>query len=284
MCGSVRIVPFDLASTAEWKGVSLSRQECTLSEAVLQDRKRAFPGPEMGEPTGGEQLSCLHRSRPSGRMVGMSNMSPVAQRRNAFAVKRIVDLLVTLAAGPLVLILTGVIALVIRVMDGSPVIFAQERCGKDARPFRLYKFRTMRTGVDPFGSSPKDSQDARLTRFGRLLRATSLDELPQFLNVLKGEMTLVGPRPLYMAQAAEWDDRQRRRVLVKPGLTGLAQIRGRGSLTIEDKIELDVRYVEHQSFWLDARIILATVFRLFRPQDIYEERYSRDQETRSPGA
>ena len=214
----------------------------------------------------------------------MSNTSPVVQKRNTFVVKRIVDLVATLAAGPLILALTGITAVVIRVMDGSPVIFMQERCGKDNRPFRLYKFRTMRADVDPFGASPKDGEDARLTRSGRLLRATSLDELPQFLNVLKGEMTLVGPRPLYMAQAAEWDDRQRRRILVKPGLTGLAQIGGRGSLTIEEKIELDVQYVEQQSFWLDARIIFATVFRLFRPQGIYEERYSRDQETRSSGS
>ena len=213
----------------------------------------------------------------------MSNTSPVAQKKNTALVKRVVDLVATLLAGPLILVITAIIACVIRVLDGAPVVFTQERCGKDNQPFMLYKFRTMRADVDPFGASPKDAQDSRLTRSGKLLRATSLDELPQFLNVLKGEMTLVGPRPLYMAQAAEWNDRQRRRILVKPGLTGLAQITGRGSLTIEDKIELDVQYVEQQSFWLDARIILATVFRLFRPQNIYEQRYSRDQETRSPG-
>ena len=138
----------------------------------------------------------------------------------------------------------------------------------------------MRTDIDPFGPSPKTGGDPRLTKIGKYLRLLSLDELPQFFNILKGEMTLVGPRPLYMQQAKEWNQRQRKRLLVKPGLTGLAQISGRGSLTIEEKIELDVRYVENQTLRLDLRLILATIFSVLRPKDIYEKNYSKTEKTR----
>jgi lipopolysaccharide/colanic/teichoic acid biosynthesis glycosyltransferase len=132
-----------------------------------------------------------------------------------------------------------------RVRRDSPgaALFGQVRAGRGGQPFRMYKFRTMRTGVDPYGDSPQTGDDPRITRFGRWLRESSLDELPQLINVVRGEMSLVGPRPLYVQQIAEWDARQRGRLLVKPGLTGLAQIHGRGSLTIEDKLEYDVRYV-----------------------------------------
>jgi lipopolysaccharide/colanic/teichoic acid biosynthesis glycosyltransferase len=139
----------------------------------------------------------------------------------------------------------------------------------------------MRADVDPFGDSPQSGEDARITPIGRWLRERSLDELPQLVNVLRGEMSLVGPRPLYVQQMAEWNARQRGRLLVKPGLTGLAQVRGRGSLTIEEKLEWDVRYVETIGVFTDLRIIWETVWGLRRGADIYEVRYSQQRERRS---
>jgi len=199
--------------------------------------------------------------------------------RPAQQIKRALDIIAVLAISPLVLAVTMVIAIIIRLTDGAPAIFRQIRAGRDRRAFTFYKFRTMRTDVDPFGPSPRSGRDPRLTRIGRWLRLTSLDELPQLWNVLKGDMSLIGPRPLYMAQAAEWNDRQRKRLLVQPGMTGLAQIKGRGSLTIEEKLELDVQYVVRQSLWLDARIFLITVFGLFVPKDIYEKKFSQTRDT-----
>ena len=152
--------------------------------------------------------------------------------------------------------------------------------GKGGRPFAFYKFRTMRMDVDPFGPSPKSGEDPRLTKVGRFLREYSLDELPQLFNVLKGDMSIVGPRPLYVSQIAEWNERQKKRLLVKPGLTGLAQISGRGQLAREQKLELDVKYIETASFWLDLRIILATIAQVYRRKSIYEKRYSEMEATR----
>jgi len=194
-------------------------------------------------------------------------------------IKRTIDIFAVLAISPLVLVISLVIAIFIRLTDGAPVVFQQTRAGKNGRPFTFYKFRTMRTDVDPFGPSPRSGEDPRLTRLGRFLRLTSLDELPQLWNVLKGDMSLIGPRPLYMAQAAEWNPRQLKRLRVQPGMTGLAQIKGRGSLTIEEKLELDVHYVEQQSLWLDAQIFLTTVFGLFVPKDIYEKKFSHTRDT-----
>ncbi len=196
-------------------------------------------------------------------------------------ITRLLDIVAVLITSPLVLVISAVIALAIRITSGPPALFNQERAGLNLKPFKLYKFRTMRTDIDPYGPSPKTGDDPRLTKIGKFLRLTSLDELPQLWNVLKGEMTLVGPRPLYVAQAKEWNTRQQKRLTVKPGLTGLAQISGRGSLTIEDKLELDVQYVEKQSILFNTRILLSTVFKVLRPANIYEKKYSKDQETRS---
>ncbi|GAH55777.1 unnamed protein product [marine sediment metagenome] len=160
------------------------------------------------------------------------------------------------------------------------MIFRQERAGKDGKPFIFYKFRTMRVDVEPFGSSPKTSDDPRLTRVGKFLREYSLDELPQLFNILKGDMSIIGPRPLYVSQMAEWDERQKKRLLVKPGLTGLAQISGRGQLTREEKLELDVKYVETAGFLTDIKIILATIAQVFGRKNIYEKRYSKTELTR----
>ena len=165
--------------------------------------------------------------------------------------------------------------------DGHPALFRQTRAGLNGRPFTLLKFRTMRTDADPFGDSPQHGDDPRITPIGRWLRETSLDELPQLLNVLRGEMALVGPRPLYIQQIAEWSPRHRARLLVKPGLTGFAQVGGRGRLTIEQKLELDVQYVETISLRTDLAILWRTVMGIWRRGDVYEVRYSQDRERRS---
>ncbi len=208
---------------------------------------------------------------------------PSSQRSSVFwidIVKRAFDILV---AGVLLVLLSPLllaIALAIRLGSAGPALFAQERAGQGGTPFTLYKFRTMRLDCDPFGPSPKSGEDPRLLSVGRWLREHSLDELPQLINVLKGDMSLVGPRPLYVAQIAEWDERQRRRLNVRPGLTGLAQVSGRGALTREEKLELDVQYVERARLWLDLRILWATAAQVFGRTGIYEERYSRTESTR----
>ncbi len=178
-------------------------------------------------------------------------------------------LLVLLA--PLMLL----IGLLIRRGSPGPAVFRQERAGQGGQPFTCLKFRTMRSDTDPFGASPHDAVDPRVTPLGLRLRETSLDELPQLLNILKGEMSLVGPRPLYLRQMAEWDPRQRRRLEVRPGLTGLAQVMGRGHLTIEDKLEMDVQYVERACVSFDLWILWKTLLSVFGRQGIYEQRYSR---------
>ncbi len=194
--------------------------------------------------------------------------------------KRILDILISLLATVILLPVITVIAVAIKISDKGPVIFKQERAGKDGKPFTFYKFRTMKVDVDPFGSSPKSGDDPRLTRIGKFLREYSLDELPQLFNVLKGDMSIVGPRPLYVSQMSEWNERQKKRLLVKPGLTGLAQISGRGELTREEKLELDVKYIETVSFWGDIKIILMTAIQVFRRKSIYEKRYSQTEYTR----
>jgi lipopolysaccharide/colanic/teichoic acid biosynthesis glycosyltransferase len=172
------------------------------------------------------------------------------------------------------------VVLAIRLGSKGPALFRQQRAGRNGVPFTLYKFRTMRSDVDPFGPSPKSGVDPRLTGIGKWLRECSLDELPQLANIIKGDMSFVGPRPLYVSQVQEWNERQRKRLLVTPGLTGLAQISGRGTLTREEKLELDVRYVETAGLGLDLRVLLATATQVFGRKGIYEKRYSRSMATR----
>ena len=194
--------------------------------------------------------------------------------------KRSLDVFVSLCS---LVVLSPVLlmtALLVRLSSKGSAIFRQERAGLNGKPFALYKFRTMRTDVDPFGASPKSADDPRLTRTGRFLRERSLDELPQLFNVAVGQMSLVGPRPLYVSQIAEWNEDQKRRLLVKPGFTGLAQIAGRGALTREQKLDLDIKYVDTRSFWLDIRIIFTTVALVFGQKSIYEKRYSQSEYTR----
>jgi lipopolysaccharide/colanic/teichoic acid biosynthesis glycosyltransferase len=190
------------------------------------------------------------------------------------------DLIIAAVLSLILFPLFVIIWLLIKISSPGSVIFRQQRAGKDGKSFIFYKFRTMRTDVDPFGSSPKSGEDPRLTKIGKFLREYSLDELPQLFNILKGDMSIVGPRPLYISQIAEWNDRQKKRLLVKPGITGLAQISGRGELTREEKLELDVRYVETASLWLDLKIILMTICQVFTRKNIYEKKYSRTEFTR----
>ena len=194
--------------------------------------------------------------------------------------KRIMDICISLLVVVILLPVFAVIVIAIKISSKGPAIFKQERAGKNGEPFIFYKFRTMKVDVEPFGPSPKSGGDPRLTRTGKFLREYSLDELPQLFNVLKGDMSIVGPRPLYVSQMAEWNERQKKRLLVKPGLTGLAQISGRGELTREEKLELDVRYVETASFQADLKIILRTIAQVFSRKSIYEKRYSQTEETR----
>jgi undecaprenyl phosphate N,N'-diacetylbacillosamine 1-phosphate transferase len=194
--------------------------------------------------------------------------------------KRGVDFIVSLLSLIILLPLFVVIVVAIRLSSKGPAIFKQQRAGKEGKPFIFYKFRTMKEDVEPFGPSPKSGKDARLTKIGKFIREYSLDELPQFFNVLKGDMSIVGPRPLYLSQIKEWNERQKKRLLVKPGLTGLAQISGRGELTKEEKLELDVKYVETAVFFVDIKIILKTIVSVFRRKGIYEKEYSQTEYTR----
>ena len=193
--------------------------------------------------------------------------------------KRLIDIVGSLIGLVMLALPMLVIAVVIRVTSRGPAIFRQRRAGRGGKPFTMWKFRTMRSDADPYAHSPHEADDPRLTRFGRFLRGTSLDELPQLFNVLAGTMSLVGPRPLYERQAEKWTDTQRRRLDVRPGITGYAQACGRGSLPIEEKIDMDLHYVDNQSFMMDAEIIGRTVWNMFcRRGDVYEKQYSRDKE------
>ncbi|MFZ5911183.1 MAG: sugar transferase [Chloroflexota bacterium] len=182
------------------------------------------------------------------------------------ASKRLLDLAVAAIA---LLLLSPVIlltALAVRIFLGTPVLFRQQRPGYKGRPFFLYKFRTMTAASDPAGNLLPDSE--RLTPLGRFLRALSLDELPELLNILRGEMSLVGPRPLLMEYLPRYSPEQMRRHDAWPGLTGWAQVNGRNALTWADKFNLDVWYVDHWSFWLDIKIILLTFWKVLKREGV----------------
>jgi lipopolysaccharide/colanic/teichoic acid biosynthesis glycosyltransferase len=158
----------------------------------------------------------------------------------------------------------GLAALAVKLEDGGPVLYRQRRVGRGGEEFELLKLRTMVVGAERQGAGwAVNEGDPRITRVGRVLRRLSLDELPQLWNVVRGEMSLVGPRPTLAYQVERYTPRQRRRLDVKPGITGWAQIHGRARLPWEDRIELDVWYVEHRSPWVDARILLRTPLALF---------------------
>ena len=157
-------------------------------------------------------------------------------------------------------------ALLVRIKLGSPVLFTQERPGKDEKIFKLYKFRSMTDERDEAGELLPD--EVRLTKFGKLLRTTSLDELPELFNILRGDMAVVGPRPLLVKYLPRYNERQRLRHSVLPGVTGLAQIHGRNSISWEDKFEWDVKYIERITFIGDWRIILMTVWKVMKREGI----------------
>lgn len=180
--------------------------------------------------------------------------------------KRALD--VSLSATALVLlspVLAG-LALMVRSRLGSPVLFSQVRPGLHGKPFRMYKFRTMTDARDAQGKLLPDAE--RLTDFGKWLRGTSLDELPELINVLRGEMSLVGPRPLLMEYLPLYSPEQARRHDARPGITGWAQINGRNAISWEQKFALDTWYVEHESVWLDIKILALTVWRVLRREGI----------------
>jgi lipopolysaccharide/colanic/teichoic acid biosynthesis glycosyltransferase len=187
-------------------------------------------------------------------------------------VKAVADRLLAALALLLSSPLLAAISLWIWLDDGRPALISQERAGKDGLPFRMFKFRTMvrdaievgkRLGLeDPWGLVP---DDPRVTRSGRLLRRTSLDELPQLINVLKGEMSLVGPRPDLVDQVANYSERDRRRLAVRPGITGWSQVHGREEISWPERFEQDAWYIENWSLVLDAKIVLATFAQLVRP-------------------
>ncbi len=187
------------------------------------------------------------------------------------AVKAVLDRLGAAVALLLLSPIFGAVVVWIWLDDGRPALIAQERAGKDGKPFRMLKFRTMvvdaieagkRLGLeDPWGLLP---DDPRVTRSGRFLRRTSLDELPQLLNVLKGEMSLVGPRPDLVDQVANYSERDRRRLAVRPGITGWSQVQGREEIGWPERFEQDAWYIDHWSLRLDAKIVIATVGQLFR--------------------
>ncbi len=173
-------------------------------------------------------------------------------------------LLLTLLS-PLLLVLI----LLIRIKLGSPILFKQERPGKDEKPFTIYKFRTMNDQKDSKGELLPDEE--RLTPLGKFIRSLSLDELPQLLNVLKGEMSFIGPRPLLTEYLPLYNETQKKRHKVTPGITGWAQVNGRNAITWEKKFELDVYYVEHISWKLDLKIIMMTLQKIIRRSDISQE-------------
>ncbi|MFQ6793598.1 MAG: sugar transferase [Thomasclavelia sp.] len=172
-------------------------------------------------------------------------------------IKRILDFILSLIALIILSPVLLIVALLVRIKLGSPVIFKQERPGKDEKIFTLYKFRTMTDQKDEEGNLLPD--EIRLTKFGRMLRSTSLDELPELFNILKGDMSIVGPRPLLVRYLPLYNSRQKHRHDVKPGFTGWAQCNGRNAITWEEKFELDLYYVKHVSFFIDLRIILKTL-------------------------
>lgn len=190
-------------------------------------------------------------------------------RISGISMKRTFDLLFSITALIMLAPLLVILSFAIFYKLGYPIIFKQTRPGEKAKPFEMFKFRTMTNDLDDNGLLLSDS--ARLTKFGNFIRASSLDELPELWNVIRGEMSLVGPRPLLMEYVPLYDGEQFRRHDVLPGITGWAQVNGRNAISWEDKFKLDVWYVDNQSFWLDVKILLMTVKKVFFSEGIRAE-------------
>jgi len=183
-------------------------------------------------------------------------------------VKRLFDLLLTLPGLIIISPLLGLIALIMLLTDGRPILFRQPRAGLYGKIFYIYKFRTMREAFDQQGHLLPDGQ--RISRLGKILRAASLDELPELINILRGEMSLVGPRPLLARYLERYNAEQMRRHETLPGITGWAQVNGRNAVFWEERFRLDVWYVDHWSFWLDLRILFTTLVKVIRREGISE--------------
>ena len=181
-------------------------------------------------------------------------------------IKRLLDIIISFTALVLLSPILLIVAILVRTKLGSPVIFHQDRPGYHEKVFKLCKFRSMTDARDENGNLLPD--EVRLTKFGKALRATSLDELPELWNILKGDMSLIGPRPLLVKYLPLYNEFQRHRHDVKPGLTGWAQVNGRNTISWEQRFEYDVYYVNHISFWMDVKILFQTVAVVFRHSDI----------------
>ena len=181
-------------------------------------------------------------------------------------IKRILDILISLTFIVLFSWLYLILVILVRIKLGSPVLFCQERPGYNEKIFKLYKFRTMTDKRDEKGNLLPDSE--RLTKFGSMLRSTSLDELPEMFNILKGDMSLIGPRPLLVEYLPYYTEEERLRHSVRPGLTGLAQVSGRNYLAWDKRLAKDVEYVNHISFIMDIRIIIKTIMVVFKKEDV----------------
>lgn len=177
-------------------------------------------------------------------------------------IKRAFDIITSLIALIILAIPMLIVALCIKIEDGSPAIFKQVRMGKNLKPFHIYKFRTMKTQREELNSDL--SHEEMVTKVGKILRATSIDELPQLINILKGDMSFIGPRP-WIVEYYEWfTDEQKRRSDVRPGITGLAAVKGRNGINIFKKINLDLEYVDNMSIWLDIKIFFWTIMEVFK--------------------
>jgi len=194
--------------------------------------------------------------------------------------KRLLDVVVSATLLLLLLPLLVTVGIAVGTLIGRPIFFRQRRPGLHGVPFELLKFRTMTDAADAAGRTLPDDQ--RLGRFGAMLRELSLDELPELLNVLKGDMSLVGPRPLLMQYLGRYDATQARRHDVRPGITGWAQINGRNAISWEERFALDVWYVDHHSLWLDFRILLVTVKKVFRREGITQPGHATMPEFMGP--
>lgn len=202
-------------------------------------------------------------------MAMSTNITNVSIETTWMITRRLFDITASTLGLLLIWPLVLVLALLVRICLGSPVLFYQQRPGLNGRPFQMYKFRTMTDERDPDGTLLPDAD--RLTPLGRFLRASSLDELPELINVLKGEMSLVGPRPLLMEYLPLYTPEQARRHEVRPGITGWAQVNGRNAISWEEKFKLDVWYVDNHSLLLDLKILWMTFIKVFKREGISQQ-------------
>lgn len=202
-----------------------------------------------------EQLYCTSQEQENNLKNGMYSCY----------IKRFLDIICSLVVIVLFWWLYLLVALLVRIKLGKGVVFTQPRPGKNEKIFKMYKFRTMTNERDANGELLPD--DIRLTKFGKMLRSTSLDELPEVINILCGDMSIIGPRPQLVRDMVFMTGRQRRRHLVRPGLSGLAQVNGRNGISWEEKLEWDLKYIQNITFWGDLKIVLQTVFKAFVRQE-----------------